>query len=62
MSNSTFERARGFATVSDYPRGLMNECVCGQVVLAPRTTHYGCEWCDEHNRYMKECDPSLRNS
>jgi hypothetical protein len=46
----------GFATVNDYPRGLMNECVCGQVVLAPATTHPSCEWCDEHNGYARECE------
>jgi len=32
-----------FATVNDYPKGLMNECVCGQVVLAPKTRHENCE-------------------
>ena len=42
MSNSNFERANGFATVSDYPRGTMNVCVCGQVVLAPKTMHDSC--------------------
>jgi hypothetical protein len=41
--NSLFERARGFATVSDYPRGLMNLCPCGQVVLAPALHHEGCD-------------------
>jgi len=30
MSNSIF--GQGFATVSDYPAGLMNTCQCGQVV------------------------------
>ena len=30
-----------FATVSDYPKGLMNPCPCGQVVLAPALYHEG---------------------
>jgi hypothetical protein len=30
-----------FATVSDYPKGLMNLCPCGQVVLAPAQYHEG---------------------
>jgi hypothetical protein len=34
-------RERGFATLSDYPRGLMNLCPCGQVVLAPALYHKG---------------------
>jgi hypothetical protein len=34
---------QSFATIHDYPRGLMNECVCGQVVLAPKTRHENCE-------------------
>lgn len=58
MTNSMYERARGFATVSDYPRGLMNLCDCGQVVLAPRTSHVECEWCDEHDGYRTECEPT----
>ena len=41
MTNSMFERARGFATVSDYPKGMMNLCPCGQVVLAPALYHEG---------------------
>ena len=41
--NSNFERARGFATVSDYPKGLMNLCPCGQVVLAPALYHEECK-------------------
>ena len=32
-----------FATVSDYPKGLMNLCPCGQVVLAPKIRHENCE-------------------
>jgi hypothetical protein len=31
-----------FATVSDYPKGLMNLCQCGQVILAPATIHENC--------------------
>jgi hypothetical protein len=30
-----------FATVRDYPKGLMNLCPCGQVVLAPALYHEG---------------------
>ncbi len=30
-----------FATVNDYPTGLMNLCPCGQVVLAPALYHAG---------------------
>ena len=33
-----------FATVSDYPKGLMNLCPCGQVVLAPAQYHEGFPW------------------
>jgi hypothetical protein len=40
MTTSIFEP---FATVNDYPRGLMNVCVCGQVVLAPAKFHKDCE-------------------
>lgn len=32
---------RAFATISDYPKGLMNLCPCGQVVLAPHLYHPG---------------------
>jgi hypothetical protein len=41
MTNSIF--GQGFATLSDYPKGLMNLCPCGQVVLAPALYHEGCE-------------------
>ena len=41
MTNSIF--GQGFASVSDYPTGLMNLCPCGQVVLAPALYHEGCE-------------------
>jgi hypothetical protein len=41
MSNSIF--GQGFAKATDYPKGLMNTCQCGQVVLAPRTMHERCE-------------------
>ena len=30
------------ATVSDYPKGMMNTCQCGQVILAPDTIHDIC--------------------
>jgi len=53
--NSLHERAKGFATVNNYPTGLMNECVCGQVVLAPKTEHDSCRWCDTHNDYATKC-------
>jgi hypothetical protein len=39
MSNSIFAR---LATVSDYPKGMMNLCQCGQVILAPATIHDIC--------------------
>jgi hypothetical protein len=56
MSNSIF--GQGFASVSDYPKGLMNLCPCGQVVLAPRTSHIECEWCESHNDYRTKCEVS----
>jgi hypothetical protein len=37
---SAFEN---IATVSNYPTGLMNLCKCGQVVLAPATSHERCK-------------------
>jgi hypothetical protein len=40
MSNSIF--GQGFATLSDYPKGVMNLCQCGQVILAPATIHDIC--------------------
>jgi hypothetical protein len=39
-----------FATVSDYPKGLMNLCPCGQVVLAPAKYHEGFAWWDNPNK------------
>ena len=44
MSNSIF--GQGFATISDYPKGMMNLCPCGQVVLAPAKHHEGFAWWD----------------
>jgi hypothetical protein len=41
MTNSIF--GQRFATIHDYPKGLMNLCKCGQVVLAPALFHKGCE-------------------
>ena len=41
MTNSIF--GQGFAKANEYPAGLMNTCPCGQVVLAPKTMHDGCE-------------------
>ena len=58
MSNSMFERARGFATVSDYPKGLMNLCPCGQVVLAPALYHQGQAHWDNPNRCKEMWDNS----
>lgn len=40
MTNSIF--GQGFATASDYPKGYMNTCQCGQVILAPATIHDIC--------------------
>jgi len=40
MTNRIFEP---FAKANQYPAGLMNTCVCGQVVLAPKTRHESCE-------------------
>jgi len=37
--NSNFAR---LATASNYPKGMMNTCQCGQVVLAPATIHENC--------------------
>ena len=51
MSNSIF--GQGFATVSDYPTGLMNTCQCGQVVLAPATIHEMCT--PEGDSYGTKC-------
>jgi hypothetical protein len=53
MTNRIFEP---MATIHNYPRGLMNVCVCGQVVLAPKTEHDFCRWCDVHNNYEKNCE------
>jgi hypothetical protein len=53
MTNRVFEP---FATVHNYPIGMMNVCVCGQVVLAPATEHDSCRWCDVHNNYQKNCE------
>ena len=47
MTNRIFEP---FATVSDYPRGLMNLCPCGQVVLAPALYHEGFTWWENPNK------------
>jgi hypothetical protein len=40
MTNRIFEP---FAKANQYPAGLMNTCICGQVVLAPKTRHENCE-------------------
>jgi hypothetical protein len=39
-----------FATVQDYPRGLMNLCPCGQGVLAPAKYHEGFTWWENPNK------------
>ena len=48
MTNSIF--GQGFASVSDYPRGLMNLCPCGQVVLAPALYHKGESYWENPNK------------
>jgi hypothetical protein len=58
MTNSINERARGFATLSDYPTGLMNLCPCGQVVLAPANYHEGFSWWDNPNKCKEMWDNS----
>jgi hypothetical protein len=54
MTNSIFARV---ATLSDYPRGLMNLCQCGQVVLAPATIHENCK--PDGNCFHSACGRSL---
>ena len=39
-----------WATVHDYPKGMMNVCPCGQVVLAPALYHDGFPWWDNPNK------------
>ena len=39
-----------FANVSDYPKGMMNLCPCGQVVLAPALYHEGQPHWDNLNK------------
>jgi hypothetical protein len=48
MTNSIF--GQGFATVSDFPKGLMNLCPCGQVVLAPALYHEGQPYWENPNK------------
>ena len=38
MTNRIFEP---MATIHNYPKGMMNLCPCGQVVLAPALYHKG---------------------
>ena len=45
-----FERGRGFATIHDYPKGLMNLCPCGQVVKAPALYHKGESYWENPNK------------
>jgi hypothetical protein len=58
MTNRIFEP---FATVSDYPRGLMNLCPCGQVVLAPAKYHAGFTWWENPNK-CKELFEGVNNA
>jgi hypothetical protein len=39
-----------FATVNDYPTGMMNLCPCGQVVLAPALYHEGQPYWENPNK------------
>ena len=48
MTNSIF--GQGFATVSEFPKGLMNLCPCGQVVLAPALYHKGETYWENPNK------------
>lgn len=48
MTNSIF--GQGFASVSDYPKGYMNLCPCGQVVKAPALYHEGFPWWENPNK------------
>jgi hypothetical protein len=52
--NSNFAK---LATVSDYPKGMMNLCQCGQVILAPATIHDICK--ADGTCYHSECGRSL---
>lgn len=45
MSNWTM-----FAKVSHYPKGMMNLCPCGQVVLAPALYHEGQPYWENPNK------------
>jgi len=52
--NSNFAR---LATASNYPKGMMNTCQCGQVVLAPATIHDIC--LPNGTCYHSQCGRSL---
>jgi hypothetical protein len=60
MTNSMYERAKGFATVSDYPKGYMNLCPCGQVVKAPALYHEGFSWWANPNQCKEMWDNSQK--
>jgi hypothetical protein len=47
MTNRIFEP---MATVNNYPKGLMNLCPCGQVVLSPDLYHKGQAHWDNPNK------------
>ncbi len=55
MTNRIFEP---MATVNNYPKGMMNTCPCGQVVLAPAQYHEGFPWWENPNK-CKELFESL---
>jgi hypothetical protein len=39
-----------FSAVNDYPKGMMNLCPCGQVVLAPALYHEGKSYWDNPDK------------
>jgi hypothetical protein len=43
-------RRTRFAEVTDYPKGYMNLCPCGQVVLAPALYHEGESYWENPNK------------
>jgi hypothetical protein len=49
-----------FATIHDYPKGMMNLCPCGQVVLAPATYHEGQPYWENPNKCKEMSEASDR--
>jgi len=47
MTNRIFEP---MATIHNYPKGMMNLCPCGQVVLAPALYHKGKPYWENPNK------------